>query len=190
MQCYLTSFWFCRRSRSFSICKYCLIIILLLCSFIYISFKIKILIDYHNAHFYHQILQSKICKKDINQKQEKQKLILFWTKIFSGSINADYINNHLFTPTGRCATNQCRVTIDRQQLCRSDAVIFHARGGINTFDMPKARLPHQRYVLLTKEPPYKTTAIVGHLNYFFNWTATVSIEKKTIRKLNIHLIYS
>jgi hypothetical protein len=39
--------------------------------------------------------------------------------------------------------------------------------------MPEARSPHQRYVLLTKEPPYKTTSIVGYLNDFFNWTATV-----------------
>jgi len=175
MRRYLTCIRFCRRPRNFSIYKHCLIIALLLCSLIYIVLKIKILIEYHYAYSYHQIPQTKICKENITQNQARQKIILFWTKIFSQSINTHFINNFLFTPSGRCGTDQCRVTIHRQELCRSDAIIFHARGGIKTFDMPEARLPHQRYVLLTKEPPYKTTAIVGHLNYFFNWTATVSI---------------
>jgi len=135
---------------------------------------VLILIDYHNASLYHQISHTKTCKISTNLNQNKSKIILFWTKIFSQSINTHFINNFLFTPSGRCGTDQCRVTIHRKELCRSDAIIFHARGGIKTFDMPEARLPHQRYVLLTKEPPYKTTAIVGYLNYFFNWTATVS----------------
>jgi len=172
---YLTCFRSYRRPRGISIYKNCLIIALLLCSLVYILLKIKLLIDYHNAHIYHQIPKSKTCRTDGNQYQGKQKIILFWTKIFSRSINQHFVNNFLLTPSGRCGTDKCRVTINRQELCRSDAVVFHARGGIETFDMPEARLFHQRYVLLTKEPPYKTTAIVGHLNYFFNWTATVSI---------------
>ena len=100
-------------------------------------------------------------------------IAIFWTTIFSRPINQHFVNNFLFKPSGRCGTNRCRVILDRKELCRSDAVVFHARGGIRTYDMPDARLPNQRYVLLTKEPPYKTTAIVGYLNDFFNWTATV-----------------
>lgn len=167
-----------RRLRNFSIYKHCLIIALLFCSFIYIAFKIKILIDYRHAQLYHQIPRTRTCENTLNTNQEKNKTILFWTKIFSKSIDHKFLNQYLFTPTGRCSTYQCRLTIDRHELCKSDAVIFHARGGIQTFDMPDARLPNQRYVLLTKEPPYKTTAIVGHLNYFFNWTATVNIFER------------
>jgi len=172
---YLTSFCFYRRSRGYSICKHFLIIALLLCSLVYILLKIKLLIDYHNSQLSYITLHPRICKTNIDQNPKRQKIILFWTKIFSSPINAHFVNNFLFTPSGRCGTDRCRVVTNRQELCRSDAVIFHARGGIKTYDMPDARLPQQRYVLLTKEPPYKTTAIVGHLNYFFNWTATVSI---------------
>ena len=160
-----------RRLKFFSICKHCFTFALLLCTFVYIFLKIKLLIDYHNAHVFYQLQQSKTCKKNVNQTQ---KLILFWTKIFSHQINQHFVNNFLFTSSGRCKTDRCKMTNNRQELCGSDAVIFHARGGIKTYDMPEARLSHQRYVLLTKEPPYKTTAIVGHLNYFFNWTATVN----------------
>lgn len=168
---YLTLFRFSRRRlRSFSLFKHCLMFVLFLCSLTYIVLKIILLINYYNTN----ISYPKTCQISINSKQEKSKTILFWTKIFSQPINSHFLNNHFFTPTGRCATEQCRVTNDRHQLCQSDAVIFHARGAIKTYDMPEARLPHQRYVLLTKEPPYKTTAIVGYLNNFFNWTATVN----------------
>ncbi|CAF1181815.1 unnamed protein product [Rotaria sordida] len=136
----------------------------------------KLLIDYHYAHIFYQNQESKICQKNINSNQNKIKKILFWTKIFSSPIDTNYLNNFLFTSSGHCHTDQCQVSNNRQELCDSDAVIFHARGGIKMYDMPKARLSHQRYVLLTKEPPYKTTAIVGHLNYFFNWTATYRLD--------------
>jgi hypothetical protein len=170
------SFRLYRRSRGFSIYKHCLIIALLLCSLVYILLKIKLLIDYHNAHESYQATYSRTCPKHVAHNGKKEKLILFWTKIFSRPINPHFINNFLFKSSGRCGTDQCRVIMNRQELCRSDAIVFHARGGIRTYDMPDARLPHQRYVLLTKEPPYKTTAIVGHLNDFFNWTATVRLE--------------
>jgi hypothetical protein len=171
----LTFFRLSRPSRLFPICKHYFMLILLLCSVTYILLKIKLLIDYHNASRFHQIQQYNTCKRHINQTEGKAKVILFWTKIFSSRIDENYVNNVLFTPSGRCGTDQCKVTNNRSRLCESNAVIFHARGGINMQDMPKERLSHQRYVLLTKEPPYKTTAIVGYLNSFFNWTATVSI---------------
>ncbi|CAF2971610.1 unnamed protein product [Rotaria sp. Silwood2] len=146
--------------------------LLVLCVLTYILLKIKLLIDYHYAHVFYQSQQSKICQNNISLNRNKTKQILFWTKIFSSPIDSQYLNNYLFTSTGRCSIHQCKVSNNRKELCDSDAVVFHARGGIKMYDMPKARLPYQRYVLLTKEPPYKTTAIVGHLNYFFNWTAT------------------
>ena len=171
----LTLVHFYYRSR-LSIYKYSLTFALL-CVIIYIFLKIKLLIDYHNAHIFYQIQRTKTCRKNINQTQNEQKLILFWTKMFSTPVDTHYLNNFLFQTSGLCRTDRCKVSNNRQKLCESDAVIFHARGGIKIHDMPKARSPHQRYVLLTKEPPYKTTAIVGHLNYFFNWTATVSVRE-------------
>ncbi|CAF2080545.1 unnamed protein product [Rotaria magnacalcarata] len=172
MSRYLALLRFCRRSGLSCICKYFLVFTFLLCAFIYFLLKIKLSIDYHYAQVLYQTQRSKICQKKINSTQEKPKLILFWTKIFTNSIDANYINSHLFASPGRCDINRCKVTNNRQELCASDAVVFHARGGIKMNDMPQERSLHQRYVLLTKEPPYKTTAIVGHLNYFFNWTAT------------------
>ncbi|UJR22181.1 hypothetical protein I4U23_025245 [Adineta vaga] len=166
---------FFRSTRIISICKRCLTFILLFCVLIYSVLKIKLTIDYHDAHIFYQTQQS-TCKKSINQSEEKPKLILFWTKVFTKSIDEHHLNNYLFKLPGRCGTNRCLVTNNRQDLCRSDAVIFHARGPIHMYDMPKLRSSHQRYVLLTKEPPYKTTAIVGHLNYFFNWTATYRVD--------------
>jgi hypothetical protein len=167
-------FHFNRRSKVYFICKHSLTIALVLCTFAYIFLKIELLIDYRDAHVFHELQQTNTCETNINQDQEKPKVILFWTKIFSAHIDEDYINKYFFTPSGRCVTDRCKVSNNREVLCASHAVIFHARGGIKMYDMPKTRLPHQRYVLLTKEPPYKTTAIVGHLDYFFNWTATVS----------------
>ena len=175
MSRYFNSFSFSRRSRHFSFSKHCLIIALLLCSLLYILLKIKIIIDYHNAHSTYQTFRQRKCLTNFNVNGNHPKVILFWTKIFSQQVNERFLNEFLFQHGGRCATQRCRVTVNRYQLCRSDAVIFHARGGIKSSDMPEARLPSQRYVLLTKEPPYKTTAIVGYLNNFFNWTATVNV---------------
>lgn len=167
---------FFRRLKFFSACKYFFTFIFLLCILSYTSLKVKLSIDYHYAQIFYQTQQIHPCSKSINSNKDKQKLILFWTKIFSDPIDAHYLNNYLFTTHGHCRTDQCKVTTDRERLCESDAVIFHARGGIKMNDMPTKRSPHQRYVLLTKEPPYKTTAIVGYLKNFFNWTATVSIS--------------
>ena len=169
---------FYRCSRGFSITKHCFIILLLFCSLIYIFSKIKLLLDYHNADLFDQTSYPQICRKQVNSPGKNVKIILFWTTIFSSAIDPVDVNNYLFQLSGRCGTDQCRVTINREELCQSDAVIFHARGGIKISDMPRARRPEQRYVLLTKEPPYKTTAIIGHLNNFFNWTATVSRRMK------------
>lgn len=183
---YFISRRFFRWPRGFSISKHCFIILLLFCSLFYSLLKIKLLIDYHNADLFDQTSYSQICPEQIHSSRKNVKLILFWTKIFSGTIDSVQANTYLFQPSGRCATDQCRVTTNRDELCQSDAVIFHARGGMSISDMPRARRPEQRYVLLIKEPPYKTTAIVGHLNRFFNWTATVSREWEILRwKVNV-----
>ncbi|CAF1228800.1 unnamed protein product [Adineta steineri] len=159
------------RLRYLLLCRQCLISVFLLCILVYATFRVKLSNDYKNAQVFYKTQQS-ICNNNLNQNQNRTKIILFWTKLFKRKADENYINNYFFTSSGRCGTNQCRVTNNRDELCASDAIIFHARGPINMNDMPTKRLPHQRYVLLIKEPPYKTTAIVGHLNYFFNWTAT------------------
>ena len=162
----LRSFRYHLSLRLSSLCKQLCLGGLFLCAALYILLRVKLFIDYRQAQIFYQQQDYDTCTRQANQS----KLILFWTKIFSDPINVNDYNLYLLH---RCGTDRCQVTNDRLRLCESDAVIFHARGGIRMNDMPRERSTDQRYVLLTKEPPYKTTAIVGHLNYFFNWTATV-----------------
>ncbi|CAF0946119.1 unnamed protein product [Adineta ricciae] len=163
------------RSKTKHVCEPSTVITKLTTSPTNNALKIKLTIDYRDAQKFY-LTQQLTCQKRLNQTEQKPKIILFWTKIFTTPIDERYVNNYLFTSSGRCSTDRCLVTSNRQQLCASDAVIFHARGPIHMHDMPKVRSAHQRYVLLTKEPPYKTTAIVGHLNSFFNWTATYRVD--------------
>lgn len=186
---HLISIRFYRCSKGFSITKHFFTLVLLFCALIYILLKLKLFLDYRNADLFDQNSYSQTCPQQINSLGQKQKVILFWTKIFSTPIDPRSVNELLFQPSGRCGTDQCRVTTNRKELCHSDAVIFHARGGITVSDMPQARRPEQRYVLLTKEPPYKTTAIVGHLNNFFNWTATVSDQREKAIHFEGHEFY-
>ena len=131
--------------------------------------RVNLFLSYRHAQSFYQRQDYGTCSREANRSH----LILFWTKIFSDPIKVNEYNHFLLS---QCRTNRCQVTDDRRRLCQSDAVIFHARGGIRMDDMPRERSAEQRYVLLTKEPPYKTTAIVGHLNHFFNWTATVRLS--------------
>lgn len=133
----------------------------------YVVYRGKLQFDYSRAETFAKSQNYRSCT---TKNDSSNKLILFWTKIFSDPIQPDVFNRFIQT---HCPINQCYVTDDRTRLCSSDALIFHARGGLRLNDLPEERLEHQRYVLLTKEPPYKTTAIVGHLDHFFNWTATV-----------------
>ena len=165
----LRSFRFHLSLRLPSLCKQLCLVGLFLCAALYILLRVKLFIDYRQAQIFYQQQDYDTCTRQAN----RSKLILFWTKIFSDPINVHEYNLYL---SQRCRTDRCQVTNDRPRLCQSDAVIFHARGGIRMNDMPRERSTDQRYVLLTKEPPYKTTAIVGHLNHFFNWTATVCLS--------------
>jgi hypothetical protein len=152
--------------------KYFLLVCGILSCTIYALLEIKSYNDYQQAHEFHRYQSNHLCSPSVLSMSNKSKTILFWTKIFSDTIDSDGLNGFL---RYNCHINRCEITIDRTRLCQSDAVVFHARGGIRMNDMPLKRSIHQRYVLLSKEPPYKTTAIVGHLNHFFNWTATVRI---------------
>lgn len=153
---------------------------LLIC---YCFYRLKSIYDYSQAHRFVQYQRNHRCSA---ANHSSTKRILFWTKIFSDSVNTEGLNQFI---KYRCQINQCEVTTDRSHLCQSDALIFHARGGIRLKDLPTQRSEHQRYVLLSKEPPYKNTALVGHLDHFFNWTATVSsltleIETKAMNRFN------
>lgn len=151
--------------------KYTLLIILFGTSIVYLGLKVRLSIHYRQAERFYLYQQSHQCQDQSFHRLNRTKLILFWTKIFSDPPNVEVMNRFLWNS---CPVRQCEVIKDRRQICRSDAIIFHARGGLNPNDLPKRRSTNQRYVLLNKEPPYKTTAMVGHLDYFFNWTATVS----------------
>ena len=157
-----------RRPRLATIGKYGLICALVLTSTVHVLCKIKLLLDYRRAQVFYLSHDDRTCPSTGNRTH----LILFWTKIFSDPIDEVLLNS--FLSTDRCGQHRCQVTRNRDRLCQSDAVIFHARGGLSVHDMPEVRSAHQRYVLLIKEPPHMTTAIVGHFNYVFNWTATVS----------------
>ena len=152
-------------------CKYVIVLALFLSSIIYVNLKAKLSIYHQQAEVFYQFQESHSCRRYSLREPNNTKLILFWTKIFDSEPNIGAMNDYLLN---HCRNSRCKLTRDRRRVCDSDALIFHARGGIRPHELPRYRSPEQRYVLLTKEPPYKTTAIVGHLNRFFNWTATVS----------------
>ena len=57
---------------------------------------------------------------------------------------------------------------------KADAVLFHVLR-LNMTDMPKKRLPHQRYVFVTRESPQSMSHLpLKDLDGFFNLTMAYS----------------
>ena len=109
---------------------------------------------------------------EFRRSNSGEKIILFWTLFFG---RADVFGLGLGSEGfSYCPTSQCFVTTDRSLLELSDAVIFHPRD-LDPNDMPRYRLPHQRWVFFNYEPPVYTTSVprlFENISSVFNWTMT------------------
>ena len=105
----------------------------------------------------------------LKQDDNREQLILVWTKIFDAeqaSISFDSCR-----PPG----NRCRLTTTRSLINESDVVIFHI-WDINFSDMPTFRSPEQRWGFYNMESPKLTAQEEKFRNlpphFRFNWTLT------------------
>ncbi|KAI1285068.1 Alpha-(1,3)-fucosyltransferase C [Halotydeus destructor] len=110
--------------------------------------------------------------------------ILLWTPFFGVK---DYVKP--IADYG-CDYSNCQFTFDRNQLNRSDAIIFHVRD-TDLNDLPQYRDAHQRWALLHHEaPPHTPRATLHGLNGLINWTITYRLDSdivltpKLIKKSN------
>ena len=112
----------------------------------------------------------------INATKESvpDKVILRWTKFYG---------KPWVVPTGRkvfedleCPERRCILVDNHTLLPRSDAVLVHMRDVSSTMDLPKFRLPNQRWIFYLLESPYHTQLNLTQFNGYFNWTSTYSYE--------------
>ena len=97
------------------------------------------------------------------------KLVLFWTETFHRRFpwGAEGDATDLFRD---CPVPDCVYVDERQQLNRSDAVVFHARN-LAEDDVPPWRLAHQRWIFFNLEAP-PNSGRYGFMKDAFNWTMT------------------
>ncbi|ELU01962.1 hypothetical protein CAPTEDRAFT_143979 [Capitella teleta] len=107
-------------------------------------------------------------------------LLLLWTRFLANK------PKWFDSPTGvslmeKCyykgvhTDQNCEYTTDRTRLLEADAVLFRARL-LSKKDLPRKRLPHQKYIVFENEPPHKTWLYVNLTDYnsYFNLTATIA----------------
>lgn len=100
------------------------------------------------------------------RRDQSVKRVLLWTS-FHG--RWDYFPEEVVISGGR----SCVKSTDRSDVNQSDAVIIHSlnlRQGVN--DLPKFRLPFQRWVFFVMDSPHSNSINVGAFQGVFNWTAT------------------
>ncbi|XP_031566390.1 glycoprotein 3-alpha-L-fucosyltransferase A-like [Actinia tenebrosa] len=113
-----------------------------------------------------------------NKSQEMQyKLVLIYTPWFGIMPWPQLKNTYNFTHfNGKsCKESRCRLTYDKKDLARSDAVMFHGTDlpSVNTMkEMSRNRSLNQRWVFFIHENPYYTFINTNMYNGFFNWTMT------------------
>ncbi|XP_027050975.1 galactoside 3(4)-L-fucosyltransferase-like [Pocillopora damicornis] len=109
------------------------------------------------------------------RRRNALKLVLFYTTLFGERPWRGLSNDYNFTNWNRipCAVQACRISYNRKDLNRSDAVIFHGRDLPSVSHMKrimKFKTPHQRWVYFTHESPQFTFYEPWLYNGFFNWT--------------------
>ena len=126
------------------------------------------------------ILRKKKANSSITTKQNKtnrnSKVILFYTRWF-GRLNWPGI------PRGAeinvsCGEQTCRFTHNRDELQRSDAVMFHGRDLPSETDLKevaKSKPPKQRWVYHQWESPVIAGRNPALFNGMFNWTMTYRV---------------
>ena len=123
-------------------------------------------------------------KLDFNNERGKYisnsndlKLVLFYTPLFGKSPWPGLEKDFNFTHWNHipCDVQSCRVTYNKSDLSRSDAVIFHGRDLPSVMDMKhivKQKPPQQRWVYFIHESPKFTFYDPSLYNGYFNWTMT------------------
>lgn len=107
--------------------------------------------------------------------------ILFWSKLYGR-------RNHWFwwynkeTIKETCPGLPCDFILDKSRLNQSDAIVFNVYGKDfkldleeNADQLPPYRLPHQRWIFYSTEPPTLNQGhakMMSNINGLFNWTMT------------------
>ena len=113
-------------------------------------------------------------RKHVSNKDDL-KLVLFYTPLFGKSPWPGLANDYNFTHWNHisCDVQACRVSYNRRDLARSDAVIFHGRDLPSVMHMKqilKQKPPQQRWVYFIHESPKFTYYDPWLYNGYFNWT--------------------
>ena len=127
-------------------------------------------------------LESKIAKSFMFSKKEANssitkralKVILFYTKWFGRQWPGFDAEQNV-----SCDQLTCKLTHNRDELQRSDAVIFHGRdlpSEIVLKEVEKSKPFKQRWIYFLKESPHNAGRNPALFNGMFNWTMTYRVD--------------
>ncbi|XP_054712686.1 alpha-(1,3)-fucosyltransferase C-like [Uloborus diversus] len=100
--------------------------------------------------------------------KSKYRLILIWSHLYDDLLQ---IGMNTFK-NSKCFEYKCEITDNRTRLVESDVILFHVRT-MSLLDVPRHRLPNQKWVFFSLEaPPYSYFNGFQFMNNIFNWTMT------------------
>lgn len=110
-----------------------------------------------------------------NNDQGPLKYILYWNEAY-GSTEYGFCCGQEPLHKIQCPNTNCYFTNNRslfgEDQSQFDAILFHQRSLMET-DLPKKRLPHQRYIMFMLESAQYNMGFESlKWNSFFNWTMT------------------
>ena len=112
-----------------------------------------------------------------NKLENELKLVLFYTSLFGRRPWPGLVNDHNFTNWNGIACRQrgCKITYNRSDFLKSDAVLFHGRDLPSVTHMKnilRIKPPKQRWIYFMHESPQFSYFDAPSYNGFFNWTMT------------------
>ncbi|XP_068749661.1 3-galactosyl-N-acetylglucosaminide 4-alpha-L-fucosyltransferase FUT3-like [Montipora capricornis] len=128
----------------------------------------------------HHITNLSIAEQDWKAENGSElglKLVLFYTPLFGRIPWPGLKTDHDFTHSRGigCREQACRITYNRNDLIKSDAVLFHGRdlpSVSHMVQMKKRKLAQQRWIYFMHESPVNDFTDVASYNGLFNWTMT------------------
>ena len=117
-----------------------------------------------------------ICQRfaeNVRLVSKRPLLILHWTDKPGFYFHVDDLK------ISGCPVSSCEYTSNRSLLPQADAVMFQILY-MNSSDMPARRLPHQRWVLVTKESPYRGAGKLRPFDGMFNLMATYARDADVV----------
>ena len=128
----------------------------------------------------HLITKISIAEQDWKAKngiERGSKLVLFYTPLFGRIPWPGLANDHNFTRWRGigCREQACRISYNRNDLVKSDAVLFYGRDLPSVSHMVhimKRKPAQQRWIYFMHESPVFAYSNVASYNGFFNWTMT------------------